>query len=48
MAAPQAFAAARTLEQYAREGKLEDADAALMILEPALNRLVDELRILGG
>jgi PAS domain S-box-containing protein len=48
MAAPQAFAAARTLEQNAREGKLEDADAALMILEPALNRLVDELRNLGG
>ena len=48
MAAPQAFAAARTLEQNAREGKLEDADAALMVLEPALNRLVDELRNQGG
>jgi PAS domain S-box-containing protein len=48
MAAPQAFAAACTLEQNAREGKIEDADAALMILEPALNRLVDELRNLGG
>jgi PAS domain S-box-containing protein len=44
MAAPQAFDAARTLEQMAREGKLEDADAALMSLEVALDRLVPELR----
>ena len=28
----------------AREGKLEDADSALMSLEVALNRLVPELR----
>ncbi len=44
IAAPQAFDAARTLEMMAREGKLEDADSALMSLEVALNRLVPELR----
>jgi HPt (histidine-containing phosphotransfer) domain-containing protein len=42
--APQAYDAARTLEQVAREGKLEDADAALANLDVALHRLVDELR----
>ena len=44
IAAPQAFDAARTLEQMAREGKLEGADAALVGLETALHRLEPELR----
>ncbi|HMD83273.1 MAG TPA: PAS domain S-box protein [Terriglobia bacterium] len=44
IAAPQAFDAARTLEMMARKGNLDDADAALMSLEGALNRLVPELR----
>ena len=44
IAAPQAFDAARTLEVMAREGKLEGADAALVSLEVALDRLVPELR----
>jgi CheY-like chemotaxis protein len=44
IAAPQAYEAARTLEQMAREGKLENAGAALMSLESALDRLVRELR----
>jgi len=44
IAAPQAFDAARTLEMMARQGKLDGADAALMSLEGALNRLVPELR----
>ena len=44
IAAPQAFDAARTLEQMAREGKFEDAGAALMSLEVALHRLAPELR----
>jgi hypothetical protein len=43
MAAPQAFDAAHTLEQMAREGNVEDADAALRSLEVALQRLVNEL-----
>jgi len=44
IAAPQAFDAACTLEMIAREGKFEGADAALMSLEVALDRLVPELR----
>jgi CheY-like chemotaxis protein len=44
IAAPQAFDAACTLEMMAREGKFEDADAALMSLEVALHRLEHELR----
>jgi PAS domain S-box-containing protein len=44
IAAPQAFDAARTLEMMARQGNLDDADAALICLEGALNRLVPELR----
>jgi HPt (histidine-containing phosphotransfer) domain-containing protein len=44
LAAPQAFEAARDLEQMAREERLEDADAALRSLEVALHRLVQELR----
>jgi HPt (histidine-containing phosphotransfer) domain-containing protein len=43
IAAPQAFDAAHTLEQMAREGKVEDADAALMRLEAALHQLLQEL-----
>jgi HPt (histidine-containing phosphotransfer) domain-containing protein len=42
--APQAFDAARTLEQMAREGKLEDARPALATLQGALDRLDHELR----
>jgi HPt (histidine-containing phosphotransfer) domain-containing protein len=44
IAAPQAFDAACTLEMMARERKLEGADAALVSLEVALDRLVPELR----
>ena len=44
ISAPQAFDAARTLEQMAREGDLEGLDAALMSLEVALQRLAPELR----
>ncbi len=44
IAAPQAFDAARTLEMMARQGNLDDAGAALMSLEGALDRLVPELR----
>ncbi len=44
IAAPEAFGAARTLERMAKEGKFEDADAALVSLEVTLNRLVYELR----
>jgi signal transduction histidine kinase/DNA-binding response OmpR family regulator len=44
ISAPQAFDAARTLEQMAREGDLEGLDAALMGLEVALQRLAPELR----
>ena len=44
IAAPQAFDAARTLEQMAREGKLEGADAAVMGLEAAIHLLEHELR----
>jgi CheY-like chemotaxis protein len=44
IAAPQAFDAARTLEMMARKGDLEEAGAALMSLEGALNRLLPELR----
>jgi len=43
IAAPQAFDAARTLEQMAREGSIDDAPAALANLEGALERLKDEL-----
>jgi HPt (histidine-containing phosphotransfer) domain-containing protein len=43
IAAPQAFNAARKLEQRAREKNLEDAEAALESLEDALHRLVHEL-----
>jgi CheY-like chemotaxis protein len=43
IAAHQAFDAARTLEMMAREGKLEDADAALASLEVAVDRLLPEL-----
>jgi CheY-like chemotaxis protein len=43
MAAPEAFEAARALEQLAREGRLDDAHAALTALEGALNRLMPEL-----
>ena len=44
LAAPQAFDAARILEQMAREGKLEGAGAALESLETALDHLEHELR----
>jgi two-component system sensor histidine kinase/response regulator len=44
LAAPQAFDAARVLEQMAREGKLEGAGAALESLETALDQLEHELR----
>jgi HPt (histidine-containing phosphotransfer) domain-containing protein len=43
IAAPEAFEAARLLEQKAKEKKFEDADAALVSLEAALHRLVQEL-----
>jgi two-component system sensor histidine kinase/response regulator len=43
MAAPQGFDAAHALEQMAREGNVENADAALSSLEVALHRLVNEL-----
>ena len=46
LGAPEAFEAARTLEKHAREGKLEDAGAALPPLDAALDRLVQELRSL--
>ncbi len=44
IAAPQAYDAARTLEQMAREGKFEDTGAALVTLETSIDRLVLELR----
>jgi CheY-like chemotaxis protein len=44
IAAPQAFDAARILEQLAREGKFEGVGAALKTLEVALDRLECELR----
>jgi PAS domain S-box-containing protein len=44
IAAPQAFDAARTLEQMAREGTVDDAGPALASLEGAIDRLVHELR----
>jgi CheY-like chemotaxis protein/HPt (histidine-containing phosphotransfer) domain-containing protein len=44
MAVPQAFKAARNLEQMAREGNLGSVGAALAILESAVNRLMTELR----
>jgi HPt (histidine-containing phosphotransfer) domain-containing protein len=44
VAAPQAFEAARILEQMARGGKLDAVDAQLVSLEGALDRLVRELR----
>ena len=44
IAAPQAFDAARTLEEMAREGKVADTGGALTSLEGALDRLVHELR----
>ena len=44
ISAPQAFDAARTLEQMAREGDLKGLDAALTGLEVALQRLAPELR----
>ena len=44
MAAPQAFDAARTLEQMGRDGKFEDTGAALVSLDTSLDRLVLELR----
>ena len=44
MASPQAFEAARTLELYAREGRLDDVGTALMSLEGILDRLAHELR----
>jgi PAS domain S-box-containing protein len=44
IAATQAFDAAGTLEQKAREGKIEDAATMVKILEAALDRLVSELR----
>jgi PAS domain S-box-containing protein len=44
ISAPQAFQAARTLEQMGREGKLEGLDAALINLEVTLQRLAPELR----
>jgi CheY-like chemotaxis protein len=45
IAAPEAFEASRTLEQMAREKKIDDAGAVLKSLEAALDRLVSELRI---
>jgi two-component system, sensor histidine kinase and response regulator len=44
MVAPQAFDAARDLEQMARQGNLRNVGAALAILESAINRLMTELR----
>jgi CheY-like chemotaxis protein/HPt (histidine-containing phosphotransfer) domain-containing protein len=44
MVAPEAFAVARTLEQLAREGKIDEAQAALPTLEVAIQRLDAELR----
>jgi PAS domain S-box-containing protein len=43
MAAPQAFDAARDLEQKGRDGDLKEVDAALTGLEEAVQRLVHEL-----
>jgi HPt (histidine-containing phosphotransfer) domain-containing protein len=44
MVAPQAFDAARDLEQMARQGNLGNVGAALAILESVIDRLVTELR----
>jgi CheY-like chemotaxis protein len=43
ISAPQAFAAALTLEHMGRQGDLEGLDAAVMSLEVALQRLAPEL-----
>jgi PAS domain S-box-containing protein len=47
IAAMEAFAAARTLEQLAREGKVDDTGPALATLEGALDRLAGVLREVG-
>jgi HPt (histidine-containing phosphotransfer) domain-containing protein len=47
IAAMEAFAAARTLEQLAREGKVDDTGPALVTLEGALDRLDGVLREVG-
>jgi CheY-like chemotaxis protein len=44
MVAPQAFDAARNLEQMARQGNIGNTGAALAILESAIERLMTELR----
>ena len=44
IAAPQALDAARIVERMAREGKFDNVDAALVGLDVALDRLVQELR----
>ncbi len=44
IAAPLAFETARTMEQLARENKLDDADATLKSVEMALHLLMHELR----
>ena len=44
MAAPEAFEAARSLEQMAREGTLEGVGPALANLEGAIDRLLPELQ----
>jgi len=44
MAAPEAFEAARSLEQMAREGILDGVGPALANLEGAIDRLLPELQ----